>query len=188
MTHDDYDPHLDLAVADGAVSEHDAERYKKADKKDAAIKAIRHTYKQGNYACQYGARPPRIALTVGCSKASAQKIYDAYWKRNWAINVVADGCYTKVCGKQMWLYNPISKFWYSLRCEKDKFSTLVQGSAVYCFDSWVGYVRNTEHIKICGQFHDEIITPVNVGEEDITTAKLLDALHKANKKLNLNRE
>lgn len=187
MNYEGYDPHLDLAVSAGAVDVRSAESYKSSEKKDPAIKAIRHTYKQGNYACQYGAKPPRIALTVGCSKEAAQKIYDAYWKRNWAINAVAQNCHVKVCNKQMWLYNPISKFWYSLRAEKDKFSTLVQGSAVYCFDTWVNFSRKAG-VVVCGQFHDEIVSPISVGEEKIIEDKLKAAINKTNNKLKLNRE
>jgi hypothetical protein len=37
--------------------------------------------------------------------------------------------------KTMWLYNPVSKFWYSA-IYKDIFSTLNQGTGVYCFDTW----------------------------------------------------
>lgn len=187
MTYDGYDPHLDLAVAAGAVSKEDAEAYKKSEKKDPHIKAIRHTYKQGNYACQYGAKPARIALTVGCSKEAAQKIYDTYWKRNWAINAVADDCLVKVCNKQMWLYNPVSKFWYSLRCEKDKFSTLNQGSAVYCFDTWVNFARK-EGMEFCAQFHDEVVSPIPGWFKEKATEKLNIAIKKANDKLKLNRQ
>lgn len=186
MNHDDYDPHLDLAVSAGAVTPATADIYKKADHKDPIIKATRHTYKQGNYACQYGARPARIALTVGCTKDAAQKIYDAYWKRNWAINAVANDTHFKVCNKQMWLYNPISKFWYSLRCEKDKFSTLVQGSAVFCFDTWIREVR--KGLAVCGQFHDEFIAPILKEDEALTTLFLKQTIKRVNEKLKLNRE
>lgn len=39
--------------------------------------------------------------------------------------------------ESMWLFNPVSKFWYSLRYPKDIFSTLNQGTGVFCFDTWI---------------------------------------------------
>lgn len=186
MTYDGYDPHLDLAVSAGAVTKDEAEQFIAGGKHDARIKTIRHTYKQGNYACQYGARPARIALTVGCSKEDGQKIYDAYWKRNWAINAAAENAHVKVVNGSMWLYNPISHFWYSLRCEKDKFSTLVQGSAVYCFDSWLKYVRSGG-LGVIGQFHDEWIAPIDPRSKGYVKELVEDCIRKVNNKLKLNR-
>lgn len=187
MNRDDFDPHLELAVLAGAVSAALAEVYKAAEHKDKGIKAIRHTYKQGNYACQYGAGVPRLQLTIGCDKATAERIHATYWKRNWAVKQAASDAYAKACAGRMWLFNPISKFWYSLRSEKDKFSTLVQGSAVYCFDTWVKHVRN-KGPSICGQFHDEIVIPLRVGLRGKAERHLRDAVKKTNEELKLNRE
>lgn len=187
MNSEDFDPHLDLAFNAEAVSLQDVQTYKAAEKKDSGIKAIRHTYKQGNYACQYGAGIPRLALTIGCSRDVAQRIHVTYWKRNWSIKQAAEDQLAKACNGRMWLYNPISKFWYSLRAEKDKFSTLVQGSAVYCFDIWVREVRR-QGVKVCGQFHDEIVLPVKLNTHEQTSAIIERAIKRTNEKLKLNRE
>jgi len=187
MNSENFDPHLDLAINAEAVSEDDVEAYKAAEKKDSGIKAIRHTYKQGNYACQYGAGIPRLALTIGCSRDVAERIHVAYWKRNWSIKQAAADQVTKVCDGQMWLYNPISKFWYALRAEKDKFSTLVQGSAVYCFDTWVRTMRKFG-VRMCGQFHDEWIAPVKKGMREHYKELVKKSIVVVNKKLKLNRE
>jgi len=187
MNKDDFDPHLDLALEAEAVSQKDVEIYKAAEKKDPEIKNTRHTYKQGNYACQYGAGIPRLALTIGCSRDTAERIHVAYWKRNWSIRQVANEQVTKVCDGQMWLYNPISRFWYSLRAEKDKFSTLVQGSAVYCFDTWVRVMRKFG-LKMCGQFHDEWISPVEKGMREHYKDLVRKSIVVVNQKLKLNRE
>lgn len=186
MNREDFDPHLDLAVNASAVSLHDAETYKAAEKKDQGIKTIRHTYKQGNYACQYGAGVPRLALTIGCSRETANNIHVAYWKRNWAIKQAAADQVTKVSGGTMWLYNPISKFWYSLRSEKDKFSTLVQGSAAYCFDMWVRYLR--KHFKMTAQFHDEVVFSINPKDRDVVSKTVKSCCDQLNKRLKLNRD
>lgn len=187
MNSDDFDPHLDLAVNAGAVSSGDAQTYKQAEKKDGGIKSIRHTYKQGNYACQYGAGVPRLALTIGCSRDVAERIHTTYWKRNWAIRQAASDAEVRASNGRMWLYNPISRFWYSLRSDKDRFSTLVQGSAVYCFDTWVKYVRRGGP-KVCGQFHDEIVIPVHCGQRDRLQQHLRLAIERVNEELKLNRE
>jgi len=187
MNRDDFDPHLDLATNAGAVSVQDADTYKSAEKKDVGIKNIRHTYKQGNYACQYGAGVPRLALTVGCDRSTAESIHAAYWKRNWSIKQAASDQVVKVSDGQMWLYNPISKFYYSLRAEKDKFSTLVQGSAVYCFDMWVRELRK-RGLHMAGQFHDEVVSPVKKDDKERVKAIVREAINSVNKKLKLNRE
>ena len=85
----------------------------------------------------------------------------------------------------MWLYNPVSKFWYSLRSDKDKFSTLNQGTGVYCFDSWVRLCR-AKGIKTIGQFHDEVIALVKEGEEIETAMNMEYSIQELNAELNLN--
>lgn len=187
MLSDDFDPHLDLAVRAGAVSERDSAVYKSAEHKDALIKGIRHTYKQGNYASQYGAGIPRLALTIGCSTDDARRIYEAYWQRNWAVKEVAANLTVKPANGMMWLYNPISRFWYSLRYDKDRFSTLVQGSGVFCFDSWVREVRKAG-LGVIGQFHDEIVAPVALGHREEITNVVKSCINRVNKRLKLNRE
>lgn len=187
MSKPDFDPHLDLALSANVVSEAEVKQYKEAEYKDKRVKDLRHTHKQGNYACQYGAQVARLALTIGCSRDTAQKIYDAYWKRNWAINKIADDQTVKVCNGSKWLYNPISKYWYSLRHEKDRFSTLVQGSGVYAFDLWLRFVRDGGP-PIIGQFHDEFIALIRVGREERCTNHIKAAIGKVNERLKLNRE
>lgn len=186
MSKPDFDPHLDLALSANAVTEEEVKEYKQVEHKDKRIKDIRHTHKQGNYACQYGAQVARLALTIGCSRDTAQRIYDAYWKRNWSINKIAEDQVVKVCNGSRWLFNPISKFWYSLRSEKDRFSTLVQGSGVFVFDLWLTFVRE-KGPPIIGQFHDEFIALIKIGKQDKCISHIKEALDKVNKTLDLNR-
>jgi hypothetical protein len=91
----------------------------------------------------------------------------------------------KTVRSQMWQYNPVSKFWYSLRYEKDKFSTLNQGTGVFCFDLWVREVRK-QGIKIMLQYHDEIAFPVLKGQEETVKQTLLTAIETVNKSVKLN--
>jgi len=111
---------------------------------------------------------------------------DAFWKRNWALEAIAKGVKTKkIRDGSLWLYNPISGFWYSLRYEKDKFSTLNQSTGVYCFDTWLKYCVGTG-LKSIGQFHDEAIFLVKEGYQSWTTLCVEEAMKATNKELKLN--
>lgn len=191
MMTDDFDPHLDIAVLAGLLTKEQADEHKLYEKtKDDPIrqgkshKPVRLKAKKVNFAGVYGAGPPKIALTANIPLAEAKKLHVTYWKRNWAVKKIAENCKTKVVNGQMWLHNPVSQFWYSLRAEKDKFSTLNQGTGVYCFDTWIKYNRK-QGIKICGQFHDEIITPVLKGSEEELKRKLLNSIDWTNEELKL---
>ena len=95
------------------------------------LNQARNLAKVVNFSSVYGAGPPKIALTTGMPLKQAKKLHKTYWDRNKAVKQVAASCKTKTTyvdgEEQMWLYNPVSGFWYSLRYEKDKFSTLNQG-------------------------------------------------------------
>ena len=125
----------------------------------AKIGVIRHTYKQANYSCVYGAGGATVARAAGISEREGNALVEAYWKRNWSVKAIAEDQLVKVCRRQKWLYNPVSRLWYSLRAEKDRFSTLNQGTGVWCFDTWVKYQRQ-KGLPQVGQFHDETINLV----------------------------
>lgn len=182
MQEDDYDPHLSLAVFAGELSEQQAKDHKE---KRVSYKGIRQIFKAVNYACVYGARPPTVARTAKCSVDRAEVLVDAYWKRNWSVLKIAEDCEVKVLKGQRWLFNPISKFWYSLRYEKDRFSTLNQGTGVYCFDTWVKHIRS-KRPQLTGQMHDEIILCVKKGCRDKATELIRWAIDETNKELKLN--
>ena len=184
MNVEGYDPHLALALMAGEVNEEQVENYKSGA--DKSIKPIRDIFKNGNYACQYLAGVARLALTAGISEAKAKIVHEAYWKKNWAIKEVAKEQRVRTVDGQMWLQNPINKFWYSLRFEKDIFSTLVQGSAAYVFDLWVQTFRK-KRPQLTAQFHDEVVIEVKKGFREKATALLQDAIEETNKILNLNR-
>lgn len=181
----DYDPHLSLALLAGEVTEEQVDDYKAGRNK--TIKSIRDIFKNGNYACQYGAGPPRLALTANIPLKKAKQVWETYWQKNWAIKKVAEQQTTKTLRGQMWLLNPISKLWYSLRFEKDIFSTLVQGSAAYVFDKWVEEFRK-KRPQLTGQFHDEVVLHIKKGHRGDAIKLLQDAITTLNNKLKLNRE
>lgn len=185
MSNDDYDPHLSLALLGGEVTQGEVDAYKAGI--DKSIKPTRDIFKNGNYACQYGARPPRLALTANISIKKAEQVWKTYWEKNWAIKKVAEQQIVKTVNGQMWLFNPISKLWYSLRYEKDRFSTLIQGTAAFVFDEWVKLFR-LKRPQLTGQFHDECVLHIKKGFRVQCEKLLRDAIVELNNKLKLNRE
>lgn len=193
MMTDDFDPHIDLAEFARAMSKEDAHNFKNADepfkhtKIYKALAAVRKDYKQVNYSCVYGAGGATVGRAIGKGKVAGDKLVEAYWKRNWAVKAIAEDCVVKTCNGRKWLYNPVSEFWYSLRYEKDRFSTLNQGTGVYCFDTWAKWVRS-KGLPIIGQFHDEIIGLIRKGLRDRAAKVCKWAVKKTNEELMLNRD
>jgi DNA polymerase I-like protein with 3'-5' exonuclease and polymerase domains len=190
MMSDDFDPHIDLAEFAGKMSKDDAHGFRQgieAYTENKALKAIRKTYKSVNYAAVYGAGGPTVARTAGVPEHEGYTLVEAYWKRNWAVNAIAEECTVKNIKGQLWLYNPVSQLWYSLRYQKDRFSTLNQGTGVYCFDTWVKHCLS-KNVPIIGQMHDEIIACIRKGKRDKATKVLKWAINEVNKELKLNRD
>lgn len=109
--------------------------------------------------CQYGAGASTIARTAQVDLKVAKKLHAGYWKLNWSIKKIAEMMQVKTLPDgSMWQKNPINGFWYSLRTEKDKFSTLIQGLGSYILDIWLFNVfrlgkKYGLEIKLLGQFH-----------------------------------
>lgn len=184
----DYDPHLDLAYLAGALTKDDVVKYNAGIKETVLrVKPIRSIYKNGNYACQYGAGVSRLAITCSCDAETARRIHKTYWQRNWAIKAVAKEQKVKIIDGQSWLLNPVSRFWYSLRTEKDIFSTLVQGTAAYCFDRYLAEVLKRRP-QVTGQFHDEFILCIKKGNRKEVSEFLEECIKEVNDYLKLNRE
>ena len=151
------------------------------------LHAIRHQGKTTNYSSQYGVGKAKLARELKITEQDAKKLLDAYWEVNWAIKESAAQQRVKRVKGQDWIYNPISGFWYSLRNEKDRWSTLVQGSGVYCFDLWIREVRK-KRPQLTAQFHDECVLEVKLGHREECEKLLRDALQRVNDKLKLNVE
>lgn len=149
------------------------------------IHQIRKPSKVTNYSSTYGIREKKLARDLNCTVEFAKSLLDAFWKKNWAVQKVANDCEVKHTGQSMWLKNPVSGFWYQLRNEKDRFSTLNQGTGVYCFDKWLYYVRGLG-CKINFQFHDEKGSIVPVGKEQERKDLLEKAMQMTNDDLKLN--
>lgn len=182
MSKEGFDPHLDLAKHAGVITQDDIDKHNSGE---VSLKALRKNYKVVNYSATYGVGAAKLARETGMSKNEAGKLLEAFWSRNWSVQKVAEGLRVRELFGSMWVQNPVSKFWYSLRSDKDRFSTLNQGTGVFCFDSWVAICRNNG-IKTIGQFHDEIIALVKIGEQLETKYTMEQAISKLNDKLKLN--
>lgn len=193
-----YDPHLAIGEFANMLQKEDSEFYKWADKQPRdypfteeekerlhKITFVRKDAKQVNFSAVYGVGASKLSLTTGWEKEKSKKMLELYWEKNKAVKQVAEACSYKLVMDQLWLYNPVSKFYYSLREIKDIFSTLNQGTGVYCFDTWVYHCRK-RGIKINMQYHDEIFFYCEEGSEEIIKEKLQAAIEDANKVLNLN--
>lgn len=198
-----FDPHLTIAVIAGLLSQEDSDWYvwykgqeehnAADDKRFAVLDEIRAVGKATNYACQYGAGVKTIARTAKCSERIAKKLHEAYHKMNWSISKIASMMTVKKTDFGDWQLNPINKMWYSLRSDKDRFSTLIQGSGAYILDLWLYHVerlakqRGLPYVAL-GQFHDEMILELDEGMEKVYHELVADGLQKVNEQLKLNRE
>ena len=182
MSKDGFDPHLDLAKHAGVITQDDIDKHNSGER---SLKALRKNYKVVNYSATYGVGAAKLARETGMTKNEAQTLLDAFWSRNWSVQKVAEGLRVRELFGSMWVQNPVSRFWYSLRSDKDRFSTLNQGTGVFCFDSWVQECRSMG-LKTVGQFHDEIITLVEEGNEDKEENIMTMAIDQVNQKVQLN--
>ena len=146
----------------------------------------RHKAKTANYASTYGAGAATIARQAGMSEKEARKLHKAYWERNWSVKAIAEESVVKVVKGKTWLYNPVSKFWYFLKADKDKFSTLNQGTGTFLFDMWVKELKKGG-VRILGQFHDEVIAEVKQGQQEKVKEYFKLAVQEVNNKFSLNR-
>ena len=188
-----FDEHLDLAKFAGKVSAEDVQLYVQhkddhdlGDNLAAIVKAVgkvRKSFKPVNYSAVYGVGKVKLARTTGMPESQCQELLDAYWDRNWAVREVAEEQTVRTLGGQMWLYNPVSRFWISLRYKKDIFSSLNQSTGVFCFDSWLMQcVRRG--LRPIFQFHDE--GGWYIQDRQATLTKMNDAIAEVNNTLNLN--
>ena len=184
MSKEGFDEHLDLAKHAGKVIQEDIDRYAKGDAPE--LKPLRSKFKATNYSAIYGVGAPKLARETGMTRREAEELLKAYWGRNWAVEKLSKDQYVKTLKDgSMWLKNPVSGFYYSLRYDKDRFSTLNQGLGVYIFDLWVANMRKLG-VKVSLQYHDEVLFSVSKGQEKQTEELLKEAMRKVNETLKLN--
>ena len=187
-----YDPHITMCVKAGLLTQKQAEEPNAKE----TYAQIRHQGKGASYACQYGAGVPTLVKQVGIDEDTAKALHEAYWQLNWSIKAIAEATLTKTVNKQKWQYNPVSRLWYWLKKDKDRFSTLIQGTGSYIFDMWLYNVNQAclslynREMPLCGQWHDEGLWRIKDNEKakEALQDVLNDAILSLNKRLKLNRD
>jgi len=192
MSKEGFDPHLDMAVAAGMITQAQCDMYKNGEgtaEQREVVSAARQAGKTVNYAATYGAGPDAISRGAGISLEAAENLYRADWERNKAINEVAEACDTKKALGVNWLWNPVSKMYLYLKHDRDRFSTLNQSTGAYCFDMWLKEILN-RGIKadMVAQFHDEVVLECEPRWATLVENCLVAAVDKVNSNLKLNRE
>ena len=125
--------------------------------------------KTTNYSALYGVGAKKLARELGISISDAVKLLEAFWEVNWAVRATAKEQYLKTLKDgSVWLKNPVSGFYYSLRYEKDIWSTLNQSTGVYGFDTWIAYSQSLG-VDIVLQMHDEVV--VECDEDKVETVR-----------------
>jgi len=161
------------------MPETDEQRFKRLD-------AMRGPAKVTNYSALYNVGVASLSRNGGMPMKEAEAFLKAFWDMNWSIKQVAKEAYVRTLKDgSMWVKNPVSGFFYSLRNDRDTWSTLNQGTGVYIFDSWLLRCRN-KGVVISLSYHDELLTYVQKGKEDEMTEKLKSAMREVNETLKLN--
>ena len=218
---DDFDPHLEIAQEGGLLKQNEVWFYKIVKEgfprenypKDAEldklllkteqeqkefikqISDIRGKGKSTNYASQYGAGASTVARTAGVELSVGKALVKAYKKVNWSIEKIAEEQVTKRVSHGTYQLNPFNGMWYHLKTEKDRFSTLVQGTGSYVLDLWLAYQFNLRNkpeygfddynVKLLATIHDEQIVEYTEGQQDMVEKLMKDSLEKVNKRFNL---
>jgi hypothetical protein len=182
-----FDPHILNALAADLITQEEFDDFKKGIKPDHVIKA-RQQGKGCTYSAAYGGGAGAIARAADVSLEVGAALHKAYWEINSGVKAIADDqCIIKDASGGNWLINPINGFCYSLRGEKDRFSTLCQGLGAFIFDSWLDFfledMQETFGKKtLTHQEHDSLL--VNIKDKPKAIAWVQEALVRAIDKVN----
>ena len=163
------------------MPETDEQRFKR-------LNAMRSPAKVTNYSSLYGVGKVKLAREAGMTVKEADALITAFWDMNWSIKQVAKEAYVRTLKDgSMWVKNSVSGFFYSLRNDRDTWSTLNQGTGVFIVDSWIMHMRR-QGIHPQGQIHDEVFFVLPKGKEQEILQVLEDSIAKVNQTLKLNVE
>lgn len=199
MMADDYDPHILTAHSAGMITDLELKGFKEntlTGSIKAAVSKARKGGKVTNYCSVYGGSPEVIARGAGVPLSEAKTLHKGYWELNWSVKAIAEEqCVFEDSRKQKWLVNPVNGLSYSLRTEKDRFSTLCQGTGSFFFDMWVDEILTAMQDKwgkktLTGSFHDEIILCFKDSPQvrDTMTELVLSSIDKVSEKFMLRRK
>ena len=182
MSTEGFDPHLDIAMLAGMLTKEQVDNHK-AGKENH--KPVRQKAKVVNFSATYKIGAEALSRNSGLTLKEAKRVLKVYWERNKAILLIEKDLVVKEVHGQKWQQNPVNGWWYSLRAEKDRFSTLNQGTAVYVFDVWVMYMRQLG-LRVAMQYHDEVLLNLKEGTEERVRDIINEAILLTNNRLQLN--
>lgn len=217
---EDFDVHLDIALEAGMLTESElhfyliekegfpVDRYPMTEElgsylgmskieRGAKIKAlskVRSAGKGANYSLQFGAGALTVSRAANVPMKVANRLVEAYRGRNWSIESISKEQKDKRTSYGRYQLNPFNGIWYNLKNDKDKFSTLVQGTGSYVFDLWMlNLLRLREDKKygmvgrldLLGSWHDEYIGELLEADKEACKQITLDAIMCANENLKL---
>jgi len=163
------------------MPETDEQRFKRLD-------AMRGPAKVTNYSALYNVGVASLSRNGGMPMKEAEAFLKAFWDMNWSIKQVAKDAYVRTLKDgSMWVKNPVSGFFYSLRNDRDTWSTLNQGTGVYLFDYWLMQCRK-KGVLLSLTYHDELLTYTKIGNEHRQKQLLEEAMKEVNDTLKLNVE
>lgn len=166
MSDPKFDPHIATAVAMGEITEKQGDDYingKLVGEELTFVKIKRGLAKPVNYLSVYGGTYKALMIQTGWEEGRCKEAIEAYWNLNWSVKKIAEEqVVIKDSRGNQWLINPVNGFLYSVRSEKDYFSTLAQGSGSFFFDMWVDKVLTKQRENWGGQtltanMHDEVV-------------------------------
>lgn len=149
------------------------------------LNKVRALGKMCNFASLYNVMKNTLARNANITVKEAEKLLEVYWQRNWSVKKFSESIYIKTVRGKMWSFNPLSKFFYSQRNERDIFSTINQGAGVFCFDIFLSYIIK-QNILPCLQYHDELVANIKKEDQEKTTESLLLAIKQTNDFLKMN--
>lgn len=193
MMGESFDAHTSIAVIAGLMTPEEEEFFKtyvkgtspEGDAEYNRLKDIRQAAKTVNFSSTYKVGSKTLARNLKSTEKYAQKLLDGFWERNKAILQVEAATERKTVRGQLWIKQPVSGFYLSLREVKDIFSTLNQSTAVFVFDTWVKHIRSLGG-KIYYQSHDEHLSIVKDNQKDWYSGVLKEAMRLTNEELQLN--
>ena len=150
------------------------------------LSGMRGPAKVTNYSATYNVGVESLSRNGGMTRGEAKDFLKAFWDMNWAIKEISDKATVKKdSAGGLWLYNPVSGFWISLRYERDIFSSLNQSTGVYVFDTWKAYIKS-KGLKVAFEYHDEVLLLAVEGREQEVEEVIQWAMGKTNDKIKLN--
>ena len=161
------------------MPETDEQRFKRLD-------AMRGPAKVTNYSALYNVGVASLSRNGGMPMKEAEAFLKAFWDMNWSIKQVAKDAYVRTLKDgSMWVKNPVSGFFYSLRNDRDTWSTLNQGTGVMIVDLWIMFMRK-KGLVVSMQYHDEVLVYTGSNKKAEVQKLMEEAMQQVNDTLKLN--